>query len=394
MTIPNLFNDLVDEILCRVPATNLKRLRCTSKRWNRLFKDDRRFAREHSHKAAKEYLALMLTNKKRICPVSLNLHGDVPCVVLKRELSLAAPDSNQFDIDQVFHCDGLLLCNHLGNNPRYGSEIVVWNPLTGQTRWIEAGNRSKNYIRSVLGYCYQDRNKKSYKILCFDALGQDAEIYELNSDTTWRKIPDGDLTLGCCWSLGCSGHTASLNGNAYFFAMEKSKRPLGVSLLRFDFSTEKSSLFVPLPYPSCPMYEILSLSAVRGDKLSVLLQPDCTSKTEIWVTSKIDDTTTKGAVSWTKVLALDLSPQLQITDEVQFLLDEDKKVAVCCERWLDDEEPKSIDKIYILGEDNKVNEVGSGEVIDGDAGVWQLILNYVPSLVQIEHARGKRKRGD
>ncbi|KAG7582423.1 F-box associated interaction domain [Arabidopsis suecica] len=395
MVLPDLRNDLVDEILCRVPARNLKRLRSTCKRWNRLFKDDRRFAREHSHKAPKEYLALMLTNKYRIRPMSINLQGDVTSVVLKSELSLPDPDSNnshQFDIDEVFHCDGLLVCSHDGNNRRYGFKIVVWNPFTGQTRWIKAGNRWKEPKSFVLGYCYQDKNKnkscsKSYKVLCLSSCGKNTEIYELKSDTTWRRIPDGDLTPG--WFF-CPSHTVSLKGNTYFFATEKSKPHLGVSLLRFDFSTEKSSLFVPLPYQR-PLSATLSLSAVRGEKLSVLIQPEFTSKTEIWVTSKIDDTTTKGAVSWTKVLALDLSPELQITDEVKFLLDEDKKVAVCCERWLDDEdETKTIDKIFILGEDNKVTEVGFG--VDTNAGVWPVILNYVPSLVQIEQAGGNRIR--
>ncbi|KAL9291921.1 F-box protein ETP1 [Arabidopsis thaliana] len=398
MTIPDLCNDLVDEILCRVPARNLKRLRSTSKRWNRLFKDDRRFAREHMHKAPKEYLPLMLTSEYRICPVSINLQGDVPSVVLKRELSLPDPDySHQFDIGRVFHCDGLLLCNHVGKNPRYGSKIVVWNPLTGQTRWIEAGYRWKEYeVRFVLGYCYQqDENnscsKKIYKILCFYPNGQDTEIYELNYSDRWtRTIPDGDLTPG--WTLIYSEQTVSMNGNLYLFASEKSKPHLGVSLLRFDFSTEKSSLCVTLPYQR-PRYEILSISAVRGgENLSLLLQLDFESKTEIWVTNKIDDTTTKGAaVSWTKVLAFDLSPDLQLFSEERWLEPQEHHRYQCRREY------KITDKIYILGEDNKVDEVGSGEgeATDSLEGISQVILNYAPSLVQIEQAGGgKTKRGD
>ncbi|KAG7577726.1 F-box-like domain superfamily [Arabidopsis thaliana x Arabidopsis arenosa] len=393
MTTPELTKDSVEEILCRVPATNLKRLRCTCKQWNRLYKDDERFAREHCDKAAKEVLALMLTEKYRICPMSVNLNGDVPSVEVKSGLSVPDPHFNnscQYDIAEVFHCDGLLLCTHEGSL-RYGSQIVVWNPFTGQNRWIESGNRCKEGKIFVLGYYYQDKNKscsKSYKVLCLSPFGNDTEIYELNSDS-WRTIPDGEITPG--YYISDSGHMVSLKGNTYWFAREIAKPHLGISLLGFDFQTEKSSSFcLPLPYQG-PLYEILSLSVVREEKLSVFIQPDYTSKTEIWVTSKIDNTTTKGAVSWTKVLSLDLNPDLQITDQVKFLLDEEKKIVLCCERWMVmEDETKSFDKIFILGEDNKVIEVSFGVGIT--EGCWPAILNYVPSLAPIERAGGKRKK--
>ncbi|XP_010468264.1 PREDICTED: F-box protein ETP1-like [Camelina sativa] len=402
-----LLNDLVDEILYRVPATSLKRLRATCKRWNRLFKDDRRFGSEHRDKAAKEIHSLILTEKCRICPVSINLpNGDVPpSLEVKKELSLPHPhfnNSSQYDIANVCHCDGLLLCNpYDGDITWFGTKIVVWNPFTGQTRWIEARNRKMNSTIFVLGYYYkQDKNKnkscskRSYKILCFGFHGEDIEIYELNSNDSWRRLPDGDLTPPG-WSIDCSAndYVVFLTGSAYFFAKEKSKPQLSLSLVRFDFSTEKSSLFVALPR-QYPRHEVLSLSVVGEEKLSVFLQPNEASKAEIWVTSKIDVSTK--VVSGSKVLAVDLSPDLQITSNVHFLLDEDKKVAVCSERWMEDEN-KSIDKTFFLGEDNKVRELGFGQLDWVDAANSPVILNYVPSLVQIElPAAGcnKRKRGD
>ncbi|EOA29670.1 hypothetical protein CARUB_v10015758mg, partial [Capsella rubella] len=328
--IPDLLNHLVDEILCRVPATSLKRLRSTCKRWNRLFKDDRRFASEHCDKAPKEFLFLILTEKYRVYPLSVHYlpHGDgdgdgdgLPSVEVKSELILPYRHSNhQVDIAQVFHCDGLLLCTHDGLPPN-GPELV-------------------HHI--FLGYCYNQDKKnmsctKSFKILCVDAWGQNTQIYELNSSDSWRTIRDGDLAPG--WNTGVGlWNTVSLNGNTYCIAEEKSKPHLGFSLLKFDFSTEKASVCV-------------------ASSLSVSI-PDPTYKSEIWVTSKIDDDSTK-VVSWSKVLSFDLSPDLQITSEVKFVLDEDKKVVVCCERWMDDDLIHSDDKIFILGENNKVSEISS-----------------------------------
>ncbi|XP_019092240.1 PREDICTED: F-box protein ETP1-like [Camelina sativa] len=306
-----LLNDLVDEILCRVPATSLKRLQATCKRWNRLFTEDRRFAKEHQR----------------------NDVPPLPSVEVKRELSLPHPCSNnsrQFDITEVFHCNGLLICVNDDNIPY---EIVVWNPFTGQTRWIEANNRWKNTNTFVLGYYKNNNNNKSswsqrsYKILCFNYRGEDTEIYDLNSSDSWRRIPDGDLTPPG-WDGMFSEDIVPLKGNTYFLAKEESKPHLGWSL-----------------------------------KFSVFLQPDDTSKAEIWVTSKIDDDSTK-VVSWNKVLAFDLSPHLRITDLVTFVLDEDKKVVVCCERWMGD----CIDKIFILGEDNQVSEFGFDPLVKYQTG--------------------------
>ncbi|XP_010465923.1 PREDICTED: F-box protein ETP2-like [Camelina sativa] len=393
MAIPELVNDLVDEILCRVPATSMKRLRSTSKRWNRLFKDDRRFVREHCDKAAKEFRALMLTKELGISPMSVR--GDVPPFVeVKRALSLPDPDphfnnSRQFDIAQVSHCDGLLLCT-----PRYGSQIVVWNPFTGQARWIEAEGH-----HFVLGYS-QDKKKssscrKSYKVLNFSRGTNNSEIYDFDSDS-WRLV-DHDIAPG--WTIDYSNcRSVSFKGNIYWIAKEGQGRPISdrtIYLLRFDFSTERSQR-LPLPYQSRLDYVAASLSAVREDKLSVLFQLGVRSKTEIWVTNKIDDDSSQ-AISWTKLLALDVSFDRQLSEFGSFLLDEEKKFVVWFETWLNLNVDFGVDKISMFGEDNDLKVIDVG--VDKDMECWPVIFNYVPSLFQVERAQikragCKRKRGE
>ncbi|CAA7048428.1 unnamed protein product [Microthlaspi erraticum] len=66
----DLPRDLVeDEILTRVPATYLKGLGSTCKRWNLMFDGSRRFARKHSDEAAKQFMVLFLRRTLRICSV-------------------------------------------------------------------------------------------------------------------------------------------------------------------------------------------------------------------------------------------------------------------------------------------------------------------------------------
>ncbi|KAG7578100.1 F-box-like domain superfamily, partial [Arabidopsis thaliana x Arabidopsis arenosa] len=70
--IVHLPEDLVVEILTRVPAVSLRRLRSTSKGWNALIKDGR-FAKKHFANAPRQSLVIMLIDY-RVYLVSTNLH--------------------------------------------------------------------------------------------------------------------------------------------------------------------------------------------------------------------------------------------------------------------------------------------------------------------------------
>lgn len=93
--------DLLEEILCRVPAVSLKRLRSSCKRWNRLF-NDKQFSTKHLDKAAKQSLVFKVTQYSRACLMSVNLHG-TPSVEFKGELSLLGShlNANQVKISSL-----------------------------------------------------------------------------------------------------------------------------------------------------------------------------------------------------------------------------------------------------------------------------------------------------
>ncbi|KAG7640656.1 F-box associated interaction domain [Arabidopsis suecica] len=381
MTLPELPKDLVEEILSFVPATSLKRLRSTCKGWNRLFKDDKRFTRIHTEKAAKQFQPLTLTKNYRICPINVNLHGTTPSLEVKNEVSLLDPHSKnsaaQFNIDRVFYCDGLLLCTS-----QKDSRFVVWNPLTGVTKWIELGDRYNEGMAFILGYDNKSCNK-SYKAMSFNYLDKDSEIYEFSSDS-WRVIDD---IIKPPHYMDYFRECFSLKGNTYWLGIDRRRRPpdLRITLIKFDFGTEKFG-YVSLP-PPCQVhgFEASNLSVVGDEKLSVLVQAGSTSKTEVWVTSKIGEA---NVVSWSKVLSLYPKPDVGFWHGLSFLLDEEKKVFLCCKSkgWMEEEDE---DNVYIVGEDNKFILLNFGvETIGGESPI---ITTYVPSLVQIELAGSKRK---
>ncbi|CAA7043284.1 unnamed protein product [Microthlaspi erraticum] len=410
--------DLVeDEILTHVPARNLKGLGSTCKRWNRLFYGDRRFATKHAEKAAKQFVVLMLTRACRICPTIVDLDGKIPSFEVQSELSLVDPKypASQFGVDIPFHsefdygaarvdvdavlhyefkypaaefhvgavchCDGLLLCTSADE-----SRFVVGNPFTGETKWFEPSYRDRKERFFVLGY----GKDKSYKVLSFYHYEKDYEIYEFGSDT-WRVV---DEILAPGWELGYSSYQVSLKGSTYWFAEDETRTQTRWSLVKFDYSAEKC-VPVALPYESKD-FEIRSLSVVKEEKLSVLLQREDASKTQVWVTNKIDDENgSSPVVSWSMVLALDLGRDLFWSNSGTFLLDEEKKVVMTTARFLDLEdedetETETKDRLCIVGEDNQVTEVPFG-LVETDA-FGAAIFNYVPSLVQFERAGGERER--
>lgn len=318
----DLPQDLIEEILYRVPVASLRRLRATCKRWyhQALFKDPR-FIKQYYDKTARQYHALMLV-EFRVCPMSTVLDRLRRNIIVSLDgHRLISPHCNEaVDLSKAFHCDGILVC------PFKKNMIVVWNPFSGQTRWIQLQN--KHYIGAyALGY---DKNElcRSYKILRFvcryEKLAPDSvEIYEFTSNS-WRNL---DAIIPDQAYLKSDGHAcASLSGNTYWVSWIKKGDNDDYSLLSFDFSTERfQRLCAPFHHQPCRV-DTMALSVVREEHLSLFYQSRQTLKVEIWMTDEIHTT----FVSWSKFLTLDLVSPSFSNSMSFYIVDEEKKVVVCC----------------------------------------------------------------
>ncbi|KAG2271693.1 hypothetical protein Bca52824_066248 [Brassica carinata] len=183
-----------------------------------------------------------------------------------------------------------------------------------------------------LGY-ENNKSCQTYKILrcSWDFLGVepqvvDCGIYDFESHS-WKDLND-------VFPKNCSivSKAVSLKGNIYCIADKNDEEDL---LLSFDFSTEKFRC-LSLRFPSVvDDFVPAALSVVREERLSVLYSviSDTRPKIEIWMTThdKIDQTK---LVSWSKFLSLELdenNPQIDLSSETTFFVDEKQKVAVLCE---------------------------------------------------------------
>ncbi|CAA7015393.1 unnamed protein product [Microthlaspi erraticum] len=366
MILSDFPSELVEEILSRVPAASLKRLRSTCKQWNSLFKEPG-FTEKHFRTAPKQSHVLLLKDH-RVYSTNISFNVAPPSIEFKGPLCPTDSHSNseQIDIFQVIHCDGLLLCISTM------SKIVVWNPWLGEARRIQSKGGYKAYSQFGIGY---DNNKpcRSYKILRFwpkwnyDNRVYEFEIYELRSGS-WRVLDD--VSLDYDTHVRQEG-IVSLKGNTYWLGKDK-------DLLCFDFTTERLK-HRPL-LPLFPKSDHAALSAVKDEKLAVLHLDFGTLQVTMWVTDRIDET--EGAIlSWSKFFKVDFDCTLRYPFPFfrSFLYDEEKKTALCGD--LDSGANKK--KLYIIRKADEYNSETPYVEFTNQTFCRPCLFYYVPSLVQI-----------
>ncbi|XP_010468330.1 PREDICTED: putative F-box protein At3g20705 [Camelina sativa] len=367
MMISNLPDDLVEEILSRVPLTSTRAMRSTCKKWNALTKDQS-FTDKHIRMnvvaVSGEREFLMIKNYKAyLIGVNLHLHdieNNNVDLSIKCKGKLISLD-NLDDVVTVSHCNGLLLCSSPRNMDR---RLVIWNPYCGKPKWIKLRTNYTTVDRFALGY---DKSCGSHKILrLLSSKLSDYEIYHLSSDS-WM-VPSVTLNE---WDMVYMQSCVSLKGNTYWCA--KDKTSLSYYLLCFDFTRERFGPRLPLPF-----IREGSLHVVSEEKLAMLLQRTDTFEYEIWVTDKMEP----DAVLWSKFLKLDKRPHIYLTRDL--LIDDEKKVAVLFYKDWKKMMKSYCSEAYIIGEKGYVRRVDFGELPNSlHCPIGMLMISYVPSSVQI-----------
>ncbi|CAA7051252.1 unnamed protein product [Microthlaspi erraticum] len=372
--------ELETEILSRVPATSLKQLRFTCKRWYALSKDPS-FIMKNWGKAATQ---MVLKKRHSVFSVSIDFHwhDDTDDHYLKLTGKLEDPeDPKDVEISEIFQCEGLLLCTTEDKG------LVVWNPCTGQTRWIQS---STMHHSCFLGYKNNSKySLDSYKILSFSKSrrGWNApvvdkfEMYEFDTGS-WKVLDVDTHTLGVL-SLG-----VSLKGDTYWLDSEDHERyPYLInSMVRFDFTLQRFGR-LPIPFQSRNNYheEVSVLSVVREEKLGVLHQRLSSLEMKIWVANNTITDEAEDDLSWSVFLVVDLGKHNMInnmTKVTSFLVDEENKRVMCC--FLDGD----MTTVYIVGEDIHIQvyreiyrEVKQYRYFSLERSERPFLVSYVPSLV-------------
>ncbi|CAF1932589.1 unnamed protein product, partial [Brassica napus] len=347
--------DLIEEILSRVPLTSQRAVLSTCKQWNGLYKDQS-FTKKHLGKQANDDMVIMVCDS-RVCLVGFDLQGFHKQKRGFVELSTKPIGQlNHITVSKVYHRDGLLFCIPKNSIP------VVWNPYLGQVRWIKPSKIYSMFDSYCMGY----DNKNNHKVLrlLYSCSTVPYEIYDFKSDS-WRVL---DVTPD--WNIPYKGQGGlSLKGNTYFVAQR----------------VKECRHFLDLNYRNG---DSVILSSVREEQLAVLFYRVYTYETiEIRVTTKIE----ANELTWRTFLKVDVKPFgfsgmfWKFLQFGSFYVDEKKKVALICDN--------NFSRAYVIGDDNYFKVVAPGE-----STRWQHVCSYAPSSVQIQKAPvpagGKRKVRD
>ncbi|KAG7578145.1 F-box associated interaction domain [Arabidopsis thaliana x Arabidopsis arenosa] len=276
------------------------------------------------------------------------------------------------------HCDGLLLCI-----VEPGS-MAVWNPCLNQVRWIKPLTSSYRCRYCCYGIGYDGLSRDNYKILRFvisvfiENQYANTDIYEFKSNSwkTFKVFLDWHVVTHC--------KGLSLKGNMYWIANWNSKPDIFIQ--SFNFSTETFEPLCTLPF-QYRVYDVVDLSAFRGDNLS-LLHLNKETKIEVWVTNKVKNGV---SISWTKFFSVTNLPVLvdfeNISNPVHFI-DKNNRIVVCCDEVLADKRNVAVN-IYVIGEDEIKSQ---DEIEQHQIGFsWPITSGYayLPSLVPVPSSEDK-----
>ncbi|CAH8373002.1 unnamed protein product [Eruca vesicaria subsp. sativa] len=359
--------DLLVDILSRVPEASLARFRCTSKGWDALIKKDKRLAKNNS-------LFVMVIYSK-VYLVRLNLHGihdnNAEKVISQFSL-LSNPLSDSslkvVGIRHVFHLEGLLLCTTMDER------LVVWNPCSGETiRIIKPLNFDCHTNTYALG---KSTCNNEYKILRVHHNGYGYwpqslvtyEIYDFASNS-WRVVgATRDWFIPGLWRDG-----TSVDGNTYWLTDTCSPTGMRNAALQcFDYSTERFGCSLPVDPLS---YKVIALSVTIEERNLCILTSSRDKEVhdiDVWMATKTKGT---GDMSWSRLLTVKRThPQhfVAFGFGMSFSVDRKAKVLLHPTKYRN-----STNSIHILGENYKHIQVDLD--VEGTTP-----FRSIPTLVQIQ----------
>ncbi|XP_015872919.2 F-box/kelch-repeat protein At3g23880 [Ziziphus jujuba] len=299
MDVPD---DIVVDILRRLPVKSLVRFRCVSKSWRSLISDPT-FVRTHLSRLIQSHISMgtassILLSGSTTGILSFLQHHDDGSAAVTAELELGLVKNSKYRVKG--HCDGLL-CLVIDNEQENGL-LVVYNPSIREHRKLPLPPNFHSTTESFgIGY---DPTIGDYKIvtvpswycrLKYPGYNHRVEIFTLKSKSnSWRTLADYETPPYFVDNGFQTQATINANGGLYWLCLDnKASRYV---ILRFDLVEEKFRVVPTAPDKSC--WSITWLGSLR-DSLCVI-HSQLATHIHVWSTK--DDET------WTKLIII---PTLQ-----------------------------------------------------------------------------------
>ncbi|XP_028788272.1 F-box/kelch-repeat protein At3g06240-like [Neltuma alba] len=205
MLSANLPEDLMTEIMARLPVKSLLRFKCVAKSWHALITDPS-FINKHleqSYTISKNRCFKLMFQSNPYTPPSISMlsNREEPRLVQDFELPFSEKDLNLRWISVCGQCDGifslrLYLYRSSRSNDDEQRRLILWNPATKEVKVVPASqhqSKIKGAFDAVFGFGF-DPITKDYKIVGFPNRPQEeqeqsaaVEVYNLSMNS-WRTI--------------------------------------------------------------------------------------------------------------------------------------------------------------------------------------------------------------
>ncbi|KAF3668613.1 hypothetical protein FXO37_09428 [Capsicum annuum] len=269
-SIPDLPEEIVEDIFSRLPVNTLLRFKCLGKHWGTLFSTPR-FISEHLNKFSLDpdanYVLFDTWGRTDLIPMRN----------LSRVINLNQP--RDFYYNAVGSVNGLVC---LTSNDFY-KPICLWNPLINQCMFLPLPNIKRPTLVSV-GFGYE-QHSDDYKVMrvinyCNGRQETKLEVYSTKSGS-WRKVKN-DVYIkvkNAVYSTNCD---AIVEGFTYWFITNENG--LKTALASFDL---RSEVFSIIPVPEVLATESYSLRAMNSHGSLALLahssEDEFNKCLEVWV---------------------------------------------------------------------------------------------------------------
>ncbi|XP_054778176.1 F-box/kelch-repeat protein At3g23880-like [Prosopis cineraria] len=311
---PFLPEEIVTNILKRLPVKSLIRFQCVCKRWKNLFKTPS-FIAEHLLYPTHQNPSLLIIHNSSTCkPLHLRL---LDCEMHVREVQNAPLIGSLPDVGIIGSSNGLL-CVALDQSLFLCNSLLLWNPAIGEVRQIPRSRTVEFPMwECIVGFGFSPI-VNDYKIVkiydgpgCDDAISV-VEVYSLSTGL-WKEIEFGSLE-----GVSLFHGTGTANGAIFWWGLRRGVEEQGEDdtdlIVSFDIEME---VFVLIPWPPLSDRDNSTVKfAVYEDKFAALSLsnigtfPDYLySSIDLWVLEECTGSPTE-RWCWTKKYARNHCPSM------------------------------------------------------------------------------------
>ncbi|XP_028791772.1 F-box/kelch-repeat protein At3g23880-like [Neltuma alba] len=356
-----LHEEIIRNILKRLPVKSLLRFQCVCKQWKNLIKT-RSFVADHLHHFGHQNLSLLLERSRlRLCLLDcgLQLH-EVQNAPLSKSVNGAMI---------VGSCNGLLSVE-INRDKKFPPSLLLWNPANRVFRYVPRRTYSDSN-KCEVGFGFS-AVANDYKIVRTYAKFGDAvnrvEVFSL-SRGTWKGIDIGNLK-------GVKLYAGSVTTNGAIFwsglklgAEEKDDTEVIVS---FELAKE---VFTLLPRPELD-YNASERLTVYENKLAMLSKiwdadDESSDWIDLWVMEEGNCASGEGW-SWSKIYTSSPCPYMLYPMTVW-------RNQIVCEAFPEEDDVKGRHVLYLLNP--TTNDAKRFDI--PKCGYVRNMWNYVESLVSL-----------